>query len=376
MKQFLFATAVLMSTIVGVGMFSLPYAGAQSGLLIAAIFLFILTGIIVLVHLLYGEIVCRTKEKHRLVGYAGHYLGKWGKRIVASSVIIGFYGSLVAYIIVGGSFLHVILGFLGNVPVIIFHLIFFTIGAIAIYFGLRLIAGLDFLMSLFLILIVFLFLYLGFNQVDVNNFKTIDLRYIFIPYGAILYSLAGMAAIPEIREIISKNSKVYKTSIIIGTLIPAILYFLFMGTVVGLSGSNTSPESIIGLTELLGHKAIFIGSLFGFLACITSFFVLGLSLRNTFYYDFKINKNLSWFLVCFVPLGLFILGMRSFIPIIILLGALLGAIEGTAIVLIYKKAKEAGKRISDYNLKIPDLLRYIIILIFISGFIYTLVSMI
>lgn len=376
MKQFLFATAVLMSTIVGVGMFGLPYAGAQSGLLIAAIFLFILTGIMVLVHLLYGEIVCRTKEKHRLVGYAGHYLGKWGKRIVACSVIIGFYGSLVAYIIVGGSFLHVIFGFLGAVPAIVFNLIFFTIGAIAIYFGLRLIAELDFLMSLFLILIVFLFLYLGFNQIDVNNFKTIDLRYLFIPYGAILYSLAGMAAIPEIREIISKNSKVYKTSIIIGTLIPAILYFLFMGTVVGLTGPDTSPESIIGLSGLLGHKIIFMGSLFGFLACITSFFVLGLSLKNTFYYDFKINKNLSWFLVCFVPLGLFILGMRSFIPIIILLGALLGAIEGTAIVLIYRKAKESGKRISDYSLKVPTFLRYIIILIFISGFIYTLVSII
>ena len=108
MKRFLCATAVLMATIVGVGMFSLPYAGAQSGFLIVAAFLFILTSIMVLLHLLYGEIVSRTKEKHRLVGYANYYLGKIGKRIVSFSVIIGLYGSLLVYIIVGGNFLHTI----------------------------------------------------------------------------------------------------------------------------------------------------------------------------------------------------------------------------------------------------------------------------
>jgi tyrosine-specific transport protein len=374
MKQFIFATAVLMSTIVGVGIFALPYVGAQSGFLIGAVFLFILTGIMVLLHLLYGEIVSRTKEKHRLVGYARHYLGKWGKRIVGLSVIIGFYGSLLVYIIVGGGFLHTIFSSLINIPPLIFNLIFFIIGAIAVYFGLRLIAELDLLIGLFLILIVFLFLYFGFPKIDFVNFKIINWQNMLIPYGAILYSLAGMAAIPEIRELFSKKAKSYKRAIIWGTTIPAILYFIFIWTVIGLTGLNTSPETIEGLVGLLGKRVIFLGALFGFLATITSFFVLGLSLKKTFWYDFKINKNLAWFLVCFVPLIVFLLGVRSFIPIIVLLGALLGVIEGTAIVLIYKKAKKFGNQVPDYSLKIPDVLRYVVILIFVLGFILTLVS--
>ena len=105
MRLFFFATAMLMTTIVGVGMFGLPFVGAQAGFPIAAGFLVLLAGIIITIHLLYGEIVCKTKERHRLVGYTGHYLGKWGKGIVSVSVIVGFYGSLLVYIIVGGDFL-------------------------------------------------------------------------------------------------------------------------------------------------------------------------------------------------------------------------------------------------------------------------------
>ena len=374
MKRFLCATAVLMATIVGVGMFSLPYAGAQSGFLIVAAFLFILTSIMVLLHLLYGEIVSRTKEKHRLVGYANYYLGKIGKRIVSFSVIIGLYGSLLVYIIVGGNFLHTIFSSLINVPGFVFNLIFFIIGVIAVYFGIKLIAELDILMALFLILIVFLFLYFGLDKLNIANLKTISWQNAFFPYGVILYSLAGMAAIPEIKEIIGKNSKLYKRSIILGTVIPAILYIMFIFSVIGLTGLDTSSEAIAGLVGLLGKKIIFIGALFGFLACLTSFFVLGLSLKKTFWYDFKINKNLSWLLVCIIPIGLFVLGIRGFVPIIVLLGSFLAVIEGTAIVLIYKKAKRFGDRIPEYSLKVSNVLRYIIILIFVLGFIYTLVS--
>lgn len=372
MRQFFLATAVLMATIVGVGMFGLPYAGAQSGFLIAAIFLIGLTVIMTMLHLFYGEIVSRTKEKHRLVGYAGHYLGKGWRNLVTISVVVGFYGSLLVYIIVGGNFLRVVLSSVLDIPLVFYNLVFFIIGAIAVYFGIKLITEIDLLMGLFLILIVFLFLYLGFNQINIDNLKTINLSNIFIPYGVILYSLAGMAAIPEIREIFSENSrKFYKKAIIWGTIIPAILYFIFMFTVIGLTGQNTSPEAILGLTGLLGKKTIILGAVFGFLATITSFFILGLSLKQTFCYDFKINKNLSWFLACFIPLTLFAVSAHNFITIIVLLGALMGVIEGTSIVLIYKKAKKLGDKEPDYNLKDFTIVSYIMILIFILGFVYT-----
>ena len=375
MKPFLFATAMLMTTIVGVGMFGLPYAASKSGFLIAAVFLVLLTFILTTLHLFYGEVVGRTKTEHRLVGYTDHYLGKRGKILVSLSVMVGFYGSLLVYIIIGGNFLNIVLSPIINLPSVVFNLIFFFIGTLAVYLGLRVISGLDLFMGLFLILIIFLFFFSGFNKIDINNLKTINWFKFFVPYGVILYSLAGMASVPEIRKIFHKEDRIYyKKAIIWGTLIPGILYFVFMVTVVGLTGVNTSPEAIEGLSGVLGGKIVYLGAIFGFLATITSFFALGLSLKETFLYDFKINKNLAWFLACFVPLILYFLGVYNFITIITVLGAIMGGIEGTAIVLIYYKAKKLGTETPDYDLKYPVILKYVMISIFMIGLLYTLIE--
>ena len=65
-KQFLYATTVLVGTIVGVGIFGLPYVASQSRFIVGLFFLLLLGVIVTLIHLLYAEVVLKTKEKHRL----------------------------------------------------------------------------------------------------------------------------------------------------------------------------------------------------------------------------------------------------------------------------------------------------------------------
>jgi len=372
-RDFFYATAILIGTIVGAGMFGIPFVVAQSGFLIGAIFLLVLTCVSLLIHLIYGEIVCRTKEKHRLVGYAEYYLGRWGKRIVTFSVLIGFYGSLLVYIIVGGDFLSTVFSPLLGGYAFIYSLVFFIIGALAVFVGLTLIKRLELVMILFLFLVVFLIFFSGLSHFDISNLKTINLNYLFLPYGVILWSLAAGAAIPEIKDVLKKDGKRYKKIIILGTIVPAILYFLFMFIVIGISGEATSPETIKGLIPFLGKWIIILGAIFGILASLTSFFVIGLSLKKVFWYDYKINKTLSWFLVCSVPLIGFLLGLRKFIPIIGFLGVILGAVESTALILIYKKAKKLGDREPEYTLKIPNIIIYSLIGVFILGLIYQII---
>lgn len=374
MKQVICATVVLITTIVGVGMFGLPYAGVQSGFLVAAIFLLLLTIIMTMLHLFYGEIVVKTKEKHRLVGYIDHYLGKKWKFLVSLSVIIGFYGSLLVYIVVGGQFLANVFSFSGFSN-IVFYLIFSAIGSLAIYFGIKFITGIDILMGIFLFLIVFSFLLLGVSHINIDNFKGINLSKVFFPYGAILYSLAGMAAIPEMRGLFKKEVKGFKNSIIWGTVIPAIMYFVFIFTVIGLTGKNTSLDSISGLSNILGNKIILLGAIFGFLATITSFFVIGLSLKETFHFDFKINKQLSWFLVCFIPLILLFLGVQNFVSVIAVLGALMGGVEGIAVILAHSKIKKIETEKGEYSIGNFYFIKLIMIIMFVAGFVYTLISM-
>ena len=372
-RNFFYAIAVLIGTIVGAGIFGIPFVAAQSGFLIGAVFLIVLTGVSLLIHLIYGEIVCRTKEKHRLVGYAEYYLGKKGKAVITFSVLFGLYGALLVYIIISGEFLSTIFSPVLGGSAFIYSLMFFAIGALAIFKGLALIERLELIMTLFLILVIFLIFFSGLPNLDVSNLKTIDLKYFFLPYGVILWALSGGSAIPEIKEILKKDGKKYKKIIILGTIIPAILYFLFMFIVVGVTGTDTSPEAIKGLIGSLGKGMIILGAIFGALAAMTSFFVVGLVIKKVFWYDYGINKHLSWFLACSIPLIGFLLGLRAFIPIIGFLGVILGAVNGTAIVLIYKKAKKLGDREPEYSLKIPKVITYALIGVFILGLIYQII---
>lgn len=372
-KNFFYATATLIGTIIGAGMFGIPYVVAQSGFLIGAIFLFILTIVTLLIHFIWGEIVCRTKEKHRLVGYAEKYLGKQGKIIVTLSTLFGLFGALLVYMIISGEFLFTIFSpILGGTP-FIYSLVFYAFGAIMIFEGLKLIKKLEFFIAPFLIIIVVLMFVVGLKHIEISNLTTINLKYFFLPYGVILWALAGGSAVPEMKEILQANEKYYKKTILIGTIIPAILYGLFAFTIVGVSGTNTSSEAISGLAGFFGGGIIILGAVFGILAVVTSFVVLGYYLKKVFQYDYKRSKTLSWFLTCSIPLIGFLIGLRNVIPIIAFLGVILGAIEGTAVILIYKKAKKFGDQEPEYNLKIPNFIIYSLIGIFVLGLIYQII---
>jgi len=107
-KNFVFALTILISTIVGAGIFGIPYVIARSGVIPGFFYFLVLGGAALLVHLLFGEIVLRNERKCRIIGYAQEYFGQSGKLLIAISVIVGFTGSLLAYGILAGDFLKII----------------------------------------------------------------------------------------------------------------------------------------------------------------------------------------------------------------------------------------------------------------------------
>lgn len=368
-KNFYYATATLIGTIVGVGIFGVPYVVAKAGFFLGLLFLFVLGGVALLLHLLYGEIVLRTPGKHRYVGYAEIYLGQWGKGLITFTSIFIFYGALLAYIIVGGKFLQTIFGGTD----FIWSLIFFIICSLAIFFGLQVITKMEVLMTLFLIAVVILIFVRGWPMVKLDNLSTWDWQYFFLPYGVILWAVTAASAIPEMKEIFKQNYRFFKKAIIWGTLLPVFLYFLFILTVVGVTGQQTSPEAIQGLVKALENHTIIFGAIFGLLAVATSFLVVGLSLKKTFWYDYKINKYLAWVLTCSIPLIAYLCHLRDFITIIGFLGATLGGLQMVLMILIYQRAKKTGQRQPEYSLKLPALVNYGLILLLAIGVVYQII---
>jgi hypothetical protein len=82
-------------------------------------------------------------------------------------------------------------------------------------------------------------------------------------------------------------------------------------------------------------------------------------LKKILIYDLKVKKVLSIFIIAFVPLILFLSGIKNFIEVISFLGAIILGIDGILILLIYKKIDAKKSKIS-----------LGLILIFILGIIY------
>jgi len=150
------------------------------------------------------------------------------------------------------------------------------------------------------------------------------------------------------------------------------LYLVFGFTVLGISGEATSPDAISGLIESLGGRIVFLGSLFGVLAVSTSYIMLGTALLQIFTLDYGLNRKLSWLLVVFPPFALFLGGLRNFIDVISLAGAVGIGLEAFVLVFMYMKAKSHGDRIPEYSMKVPAWTLYLLALVFAGGIAHTL----
>lgn len=376
-KKFFYAVATLIGTVIGVGIFGLPYAFAKAGFFIGLIQLVLLGGVTMIIHLMFGEIILRTKERHNLPGYIEKYLGKRWEVLVSFSVLIGIFGSMVAYILVGGTFLNTLLnGLTGGANIFSqnsLYIIFWIFLTALILLGLKTIEIVEFSMTIFLIIAVGGIALLSMPYVHTINLLSTNSLNVFMPYGVILFSLAGTVAIPEMREILSGNEKKIRSAIILGILVPILVYALFSFVINGVTGTATSQEALTGLYNAVGGHIYILGAIFGILAIATSYITFGYYLYETFLYDYNMNKVLAHLLIALVPITFVLFGVRNFIAIISFLGAVMGGFEGIAMILAYLKAKKIGDRMPEYSLKIPHAVYYFLILIFILGIIYTVI---
>ncbi len=366
MTQFIKALSVFLGTIIGVGIFGLPYVASKAGFLPVIFYFLLMSLITIIIHLALARVCLGTKKLHRLPGYVGEYLGSKWEKISLSFLLFGAMGALLAYLIVGGEFLKSLFSPYFGGSALIYTLLFFSLGAFLVFRGIKSISKIEFfLLLIFLgILIMFFIKALPFLNMEHLNKTALDWKLLTLPYGIVLFSLWGSSIIPEIKEMLGENKQKLKKVIISGILISAIVYLFFIFTILGVTGDNTSKEAISGFAYVLSNGVVNLGFIFGIIACFTSFIALSLTLKKTLWYDFNIPKNISWFIACFLPLSLFLAGFREFINIISFTGALALGAEAIIIIFLYKaflKKKNLGK---------PNPLIYCLPIFFILGIIF------
>lgn len=369
-KNYFLAVATLMGTIIGVGLFAIPYVAAKSGILPLIFYMVILAIVQNYLHLLYAEIVLSTSESHRLPGYVEKYNGRAGKLITLVITILSDYGAMLAYIIVGGLFLHQLLAPVFGGGLIIYASVLFFFEALIVLFGIRLIAGTEFIMTGLLILIIALISWQGLAVIELDNYTLINWQNIFLPYGLIFFSVSGMAAIPEVCRLLAGQKEKIKSAIAWGTYLSAMLMLIFVMVIVGLTGKNITPDTLAGLSRVFGDGIIKITLVFGLLAIITSMICIAQADREVFWWDFKLNKNLAWALACFTPFFIYLAGLRDITKVVGLTGALAGGILGIVVIYLVIKIKQKCECDSVIKNKINKITVSGLSLLFILGLIY------
>ncbi len=358
----IYAIATLSGTIIGVGIFSLPYITLKVGFWVMLGYFFVLGSLVILIHSFFGEISLKTPDLKRLPGFAKIYLGPSGEFFAYLSIILGIFGALLAYLIIGGEFLTQLLSpfFGGNQ--MLYTILYFAIGAVLIFFGIKAVAKVEFWgLILFLIILLTVFLKGQSFIVAENLFPKPNWSFFFLPYGLILFSLWGAALIPEIEEMLRGRKAALRWIIPVSILIPMIVYLFFIYLILGITGPQTTQSALSGIESVLGDGIVSLLIFFGLLTTFTSFIAIGLTLKKVFWYDLKFKRNLAWIITCFVPLFLFLIGIKQFIPVISFVGAITIGIEGILILLMYQKIKP------------KTILAYPLILIFLAGIIYEII---
>ena len=370
------AIASLIGTIIGAGVFTLPYMAVHSGLIATLLWLVIVGVIVLYLHLIFGEIVLRTKKDFRLPGYVGHYLGEPAKKFMLITTFLTFSLSLLAYLLLGTQFLATIthgIWPMFSIPAGGLFLLLWLILSIIILGKGKVVSRANFILS-FLLVVLFIVIIArtlpAFSLLRLNLFPLGTHWNWLIPYGVMFFALNGMIAVPEAAKMLRRhknNNKSLKKVIIWGTIIPLVIYLFFILIVAGASGRGTTIETMRGLQGVVGPAILFLGASLGLLAVITSYLIFANYIKNSFQKDFSWSPFISYFLVLIGPISLYFLHLTSLLKLFSFLGGMLGGLEGIMLVLVFKKVRVHSELKPAYSVPFSRSWLYILLGALLAG---------
>ena len=362
-KNIILEVSLLFAATVGAGMFSLPYVFQQSGFVVGVFYLIVLAVIIISAHYFYFLVLEKTESKKEgLIGLVRTYFGVAGGKLAFLIVAGGLILTLVIHLILG-------VGFLG----LLFPnkswgvLVFWLIASLPVFFRLKSLKKTEFLATIFIIaLIVYLAATTEFSFGD-YNLLSVNQNNLFLPFGAAFFSLAGWTAIepifskgkkqkkseinpsvfssggesgkndpgktsvdPAVRRYIWKDGEI-KFILASGTALAAIFYLVFIMIILNLK--NVGPEALSGLSSPQLQVAAFLGLILIF----TSYWPVGLEIKNGLEKDLKWPAFISDLTVMFSPLVLYFLGLKNFLPLVGLVGGVFLSLQYFLIMLVVKR---------------------------------------
>ena len=326
------STLLVAGTSMGAGMLALPLKMGASGFIWTSL-LFVLSCLFMLVSifLVLEANLMATKEDANIISMVKERLGSIGESFAWVFFLLLLYSVASAYLSGGGSLIADVLSSLfhteisANTGVFIFLVVF----GFSVVFGTRAVDLVNRLCMIGLIVSFFSLLIFVVPHVEIQNLSGGKPRYLMAGIPIAILSFTSHLIVPSLRVYLKGNLPKLKCAFLWGSFIPLAFYlcwqFIIVGTLplegkYGLEALGGSDYPLAKLSQalnvILGIRwiaAIF--SFFSFLALVTSFFGVALSLYDFLADGCHIKKdffgNLILLFLMFIPPLLFALFFKS-----------------------------------------------------------------
>ncbi|GEM_PF-696693 len=338
-KNLIFASALLAGTIMGAGVFSLPYVVSKTGVTLGFFSFFFFAIVYYCLHLMYAKTALLHEGKHDFAYFAERHLSPRSKIWVSAIIVGGMTLSLAVYLVLAPSFIHLFLG-LDGLPA---ALLFWGLGSLFIFVELSML-GIAEMLGVAGILGAVLVI-LGAGSAASGSIalspSSSDWMLFLLPFGPLLFSFSGRSAIVAMIEehrLASRKKEGFSMSraILFGTGAPLLVYLVF--TFAFLRINPAPSENPINDLAVLPSTLLVALGIMGFLALWTSYFMIGLNVKNLLEKDLKTPRVWSGLLVLLIPLLLVVSGIATFIELVAFTGSVFLALEGIFIVRMWQNA--------------------------------------
>jgi len=337
-KPFMLATGLLAGTVIGAGMFSLPYVFSRVGVTGGLFYLLAFSLVYFAVHLMYARVVETRPDGHQFSFFARAYLPRWASLPVSFGIFAELLLVLVAYLVLAPTFGVVAAG---GADIHTITLIAFWLTGSLFMFARLTWQGIAEILGAVVILgiVATVFLFGASAPLTTPAFTPLNFGLFFLPFGPLLFSLAGRPAVTEVVEEHRRAGKSFSLTKAIawGTFIPAAVYAIFALSVLRLNPAVT-PEALNSLGGILPPSLLALLGVLGLIVLWTSYFIIGENVRDMLHLDWKMPRWFSSAVVVAVPPLLYLAGLRNFLGVISFTGGVFLAVEGVAVIAMWRRA--------------------------------------
>lgn len=335
------AILTIIAGTIGVGFLVLPYSIARFGTVWGIGLLIVVGFLTLLTNITYSDIITSDKGNRQIPGYTKKYLGQGWAHMITIVIIAGSLGILLAYGMISGSALQVILKtFDINLSATFLGFVFVLVALFVMKYGMQFIARVSSWSVIALVVAMVLLILICVPNIRLSNVSGLNLNEFPLIFGGSIFAMYSASSIPVIDEIIGYNKAKYRKVIVWATSIILLIYIIF-SLVISLSSKNLTSELVDAFADQ--RLAGFILSILTLLATFTSFVLVANCIQEILNYDYKIPALTATLMFSICLVVLLVLEISDFGTLISLVGNIALALQSLFIFAVWFRSQ---KRVS------------------------------